>query len=439
MNLPHFFDNKERKIDNYLTSLRKKWHEVPAGNARISTRDLINLSDNELRETWLAIRQSAITESGFSERGWYHELYRDIFRTKKIMDVGSGLGIDGITFAEAGAHVTFVDIVQSNLEVIKRLCGIFQIKNVDFCYLQNLESLRDLPRDYDVIWCQGSLINAPFENIREEAREILNHLPVGGRWIELAYPKNRWVREGQLPFTVWGNLTDGEGTPWMEWYDLEKIKRRFDPTQFDVILSFEFHNGDFIWFDLVRVNKTSANSDEILKGSYSMDIRYNEKYYNQKSTRPILLFSYTADNIIWSLEFASKTELKIESILKIGPSGIEFNPADRTNHLSTPFLSTKSEIIDGKKCIRIMAQYKKEFAPDKDCRIYLQNEQYKHLTPPVNFDQAYALNLSDMEVVMVAGIDKDESGIRVVISTIEGKTTFIPHTLKIEQLQTIIR
>jgi SAM-dependent methyltransferase len=423
--------------DNPLGELRKKWHEVPAGNVRISTRELTNLSDNELRETWLAIRQSAITEDRFSERGWYHVLYQDIFRAKKIMDVGSGLGIDGITFAEAGAHVTFVDIVQSNLDVIKRLCGIFHIENVDFCYLQNIESLRALPKDYDVIWCQGSLINAPFENIREEAQEILQHLPVGGRWIELAYPKNRWVREGQLPFNVWGNFTDGEGTPWMEWYDLEKIKRRFDPVQFDVILSFEFHNGDFIWFDLVRVNKISVNPT--LKVSYSEDIRYAERYYNLKCTRPIFLFSYTPNKIIRSLEFASEKGVNIKSVLNIGSSGIVFTPTDRTSHLVTPFLPTKSVFINDKKWIRIMIRYKKEFVPGKGCLIYLQNEQYQNLTPPMNFDQAHALNSSDMEVVMEAGIDKKTSGIRMVITTGDGKITIIPGDLQIEQMEMTIR
>jgi SAM-dependent methyltransferase len=423
--------------DNPLNELREKWHEVPAGEVRVSTRELINLSDDELRDKWLTIRQSAISGAEFSSRGWYHALYLDIFRTKKIMDVGSGLGIDGITFAENGAHVTFVDIVQSNLDLIKRLCNIFQIRNVDFCYLQNIESLRALPRDYDVIWCQGSLINAPFENTREEAREILNHLPVGGRWIELAYPKHRWEREGQMPFNIWGNFTDGEGTPWMEWYDLVKIRQRFDPVQFDVILSFEFHNEDFIWFDLVRVNKISANPDGIAKESYSTDIKYNKKNFNLNYCRPIFLFSYKYENIIQFLEFAGEKDLKIESVLNKVPSGIIFNPLIRSNHLSTPFTATKPVLINDKKWIRIVARYKKEFAPGKGCLIYLQNEQYQNLTPPINFDEAYLLNSSDKEIVMEAGIDKNVSRIRVVLITYDGKETYIPSFLKIEQLSTV--
>ena len=79
----------------------------------------------------------------------------------------------------------------------------------------------------------------------------MEHLPVGGRWIELAYPKARWEREGKMPFEQWGERTDG-GAPWMEWYDLDKVKAMLSPAQFDVVLYSNFFNDDFNWFDLLR-------------------------------------------------------------------------------------------------------------------------------------------------------------------------------------------
>lgn len=232
--------------------LRKKWHEVPAGDNRVTTSQLLLLPDDELLEKWSQIRINATSGPSFDVRGWYHLLYCDVFKGKKVMDVGSGLGIDGITFAEHGASVTFVDIVESNLEVLKRICHLLNIKNVKFCYLETIQSLKELPRDYDVIWCQGSLINAPFDIIHEEAQELLSHLPIGGRWIELAYPEIRWVREGKLSFDQWGDKTDG-GAPWIEWYDLLKLKKLLFPAEFNVVLYLNFHNDDFNWFDLVRI------------------------------------------------------------------------------------------------------------------------------------------------------------------------------------------
>jgi hypothetical protein len=76
-------------------------------------------------------------------------------------------------------------------------------------------------------------------------------LKVGGRWLQLAYPRSRWIREGRMPFSKWGEHTDPGKTAWCEWYDLPKLLRMLAPAKFDVVLSQEFHNGDFNWFDLL--------------------------------------------------------------------------------------------------------------------------------------------------------------------------------------------
>jgi len=238
---------------NPFAILRKKWNEVPgAVDNRYRTNELVNLSDSELSEFWLETRRRDTTDERFCVRGWYHELYKDVLRGKRVLDVGSGMGLDGITFAQHKAKVTFIDIVKSNLYIISRLCSLMGVENADFLYLRDLKSFETLGNDYDAIWAQGSLINAPFKFIRSEAQQLLKHLKIGGRWIELAYPKIRWEREGSLPFDQWGEKTDGPGTPWMEWYDLEKLKKRLEPAKFDVVLYLEFHNSDFNWFDLIR-------------------------------------------------------------------------------------------------------------------------------------------------------------------------------------------
>ena len=238
--------------DQPFDLLRQKWHEVPAGNSRLMTGQLLDLPDKELRELWESVRVTDTTGGAFGIRGWYQTIYKDVFRGKRVMDIGCGLGIDGITFAQHGARMTLVDIVESNLSVVQRICKLLGLNNVDFIYMQDVNSLSSLGTDYDAIWCVGSLIHAPFDVIREEAQELLKHLKPDGRWIELAYPETRWKREGRLPFDRWGECTDGRGTPWAEWYDLSKLQAVLDPAEFEVVLCFEFHNGDFNWFDLKR-------------------------------------------------------------------------------------------------------------------------------------------------------------------------------------------
>lgn len=235
-------------------TLRRKWGSVPTTNWEIlKTTELLALSDDALLAKWEATRATTSTGTEFSHRGWCHVLYAETLRNKKVMDIGSGFGIDSITFARNGARVTFVDIVESNLEVLKRLCGIMGLKDVSFHFFEDLDSLRTLDADYDAVMAMGSLHNAPVEVMKPEYRELLRHLKVGGRWLQLAYPKSLWIRHGRPSFDKWGYQL--ERSPWEEWYDLPKLLSMFEPARFDVVLHHEFHNGDFNWFDLVYRGK----------------------------------------------------------------------------------------------------------------------------------------------------------------------------------------
>jgi 2-polyprenyl-3-methyl-5-hydroxy-6-metoxy-1,4-benzoquinol methylase len=232
--------------------LREKWVEVPTTrNSRIKTTRLSELSDEALLIEWENARRDITTSSQFAHRGWYHALYADGMRGKKVMDVGSGFGVDSITFAQHGARLTFVDLVESNLKVLERLCKIMGLRDVQFLLLKDLNSLQPLDSDYDFIMAMGSLHHAPESVLKPEFKALLGHLKVTGRWLQLAYPKTRWIRDGRPRFSVWGQVTDGPGTPWAEWFDLPKLVRFFEPAKFDVVLCQEFHNSDFIWFDLL--------------------------------------------------------------------------------------------------------------------------------------------------------------------------------------------
>jgi SAM-dependent methyltransferase len=256
--LRHSLDNRDRgALDDVAVfdRLRRKWSTVPAGlSDRRGTSEILALADADLKAFWMDAHRQATTGTGFPVRGWYQTLYRDVLRGKKVLEIGSGMGIDGIEFARNGARITFVDIVQDNLAVMERLCRIFGAEDAQFVYLHGFASLDALPHDYDIVWCQGSQINVPFEFARRECAAILPHLKPGGRWIELAYPRERWVRDGSPPFRLWGNMTDGEGTPWVEWYDLQRLLARLDAARFEPVLALNFHHDDFNWFDLVKLD-----------------------------------------------------------------------------------------------------------------------------------------------------------------------------------------
>ena len=64
-------------------------------------------------------------------------------------------------------------------------------------------------------------------------------------------PEKPMVCDNRPRFRHWGVVTDGEGTPWCEPYELETLLGMLAPAKFDVVLYQEFHNNDFNWFDLL--------------------------------------------------------------------------------------------------------------------------------------------------------------------------------------------
>jgi hypothetical protein len=233
-----------------LARYREKWREAPRGSdrdGRVFSTDLLALADADLLAAWdaMAARRYA------GEIGWLAPLYADSFRGRQVLELGSGLGFDGLRFVEAGAAWTFADIVPDNLAVIRRVAGLKGLEGrVRFHLIGDDLSFAGVADDYDAIWVFGSIHHVPFEIARREAIAALGHLKPGGRWMELVYPRERWLREGSPPFGQWGKLTDGERTPWAEWHDIEKVRRRLFPASLRTVLDFEFCAQNYRWFDL---------------------------------------------------------------------------------------------------------------------------------------------------------------------------------------------
>lgn len=58
-----------------------------------------------------------------------------------------------------------------------------------------------------------------------------------------------------MPFKQWGEKTDGKGTPWCEWYDVDKLLALLSPAKFEDIFYYEWYNNCYNWFDLKLVDK----------------------------------------------------------------------------------------------------------------------------------------------------------------------------------------
>lgn len=227
-----------------LDRFREKWREVPGGDdvdGRVYSDDLMALSDAELLARWEAM---AARRAG-GVVGRMEPLYRDFFRDSHVLEIGGGLGFDGLRFAAQGAFWTFADIVPGNLAVIDRVASLKGLT----VGLQKIGEDLSFCGEFDAIVAIGSIHHVPFDVARKEALNALSCLKIGGRWIELVYPRERWLREGSMPFDQWGSRTDGERTPWVEWYDAEKVRHRLRPAILKTILDMELASHSHRWLD----------------------------------------------------------------------------------------------------------------------------------------------------------------------------------------------
>ena len=243
-------------FENFLPRLKEKWIEVPASlQIRMFSSDLLRLSQSEFSQKWENMYSENCEGTGFSVRGWYHHLYEPLARQGgNWLEIGCGLGYDGIFFADKGAKVTFCDIVEDNLKVVERMCRQKKIKNTNYIVLKSIKDIENY-RSFEVILAIGSLINNPFEIAKEERTAFSKKLKEGGRWLELAYPKERWISDGKMSPQEWGKKTDGERTPWVEWYDMTRLLETFPENTFRPIMNFNFRGTEFNWFDLLKIKK----------------------------------------------------------------------------------------------------------------------------------------------------------------------------------------
>jgi len=241
---------RRRRAINWTETLTERWRVVPiAGPGRRSSEDLLALSDQDLLDF---LRDTRDREGALEQRGWYRLLYSEFVTGRRLLDIGCGLAMDTLTFAERGATVTCADLAATNVELVSRVARLLGLDDrVETVHLDSLEMEGRFSGAFDAILGIGSLHNAPQEVMGPELRGLAPYLAPGGRWLQFAYPRIRWERDGKPAFERWGEMTDGPGTPWCEWYDAAKLIELLQPFPFRLVFETEWHDGEFNWIDLV--------------------------------------------------------------------------------------------------------------------------------------------------------------------------------------------
>ncbi len=235
-------------MSNDIWELNKeKWRELPIGGGnglRAFSSDILQWPDGRLLAQWKAAKDYAMREAA-----WYLEYYAPIFKGSDVCEIGPGIGLDGIFFAERGARMTFADIVPDNLKLLRRICGLQGIR-AEF-YEINGPFKFNFAHNFDAFLMIGIIHHSPFDFMRRELRAMMKFLNPGGRAAIMAYPKARYEATGARDFAEFARMTDGPRTPWAEWYDDAKIGRLFG-RRFELNWSLNFNHDKFAWFDLTK-------------------------------------------------------------------------------------------------------------------------------------------------------------------------------------------
>ena len=116
------------------------------------------------------------------------------YKEKQILEIGCGLGADGVRFAQAGAYYTGVDLTQAAVDATRfhfqaiGLPGTFKVQNAE--RMADFESSR-----FDLVYSHGVLHHTP--NLDNTLQEIQRVLKPGGNIIIMLYHRhsfNYYVR-----------------------------------------------------------------------------------------------------------------------------------------------------------------------------------------------------------------------------------------------------
>lgn len=126
---------------------------------------------------------------------------------KKILEIGCGLGTDTISFAQAGATITAIDLSAKSIELASKRAEIFKVSDRITFYLGDAEELdKIIPVEkYDLIYSFGVIHHSP--NPEKIIQCVKKYMDQTSEFRLMVYNKLSWK-------VLWIILLYGKGAFW---------------------------------------------------------------------------------------------------------------------------------------------------------------------------------------------------------------------------------
>ncbi|HEX8091666.1 MAG TPA: class I SAM-dependent methyltransferase, partial [Blastocatellia bacterium] len=163
--------------EDLKTRVHDFWQANPCGTkfaqGEIGTREFFDAVERHRYQTESHIREVV----GF-----------DRWRGRDVLEVGCGLGTDGINFARAGAVYTGIDLTEASIELVRRR---FEIEGLNAnLKVADAESLPFADASFDMVYSHGVLHHTP--DTQRAIDELHRVLKPGGAAMVMLYHKNSY-------------------------------------------------------------------------------------------------------------------------------------------------------------------------------------------------------------------------------------------------------
>ena len=94
------------------------------------------------------------------------------YKNKNVLEIGCGIGTDGVEFIKNGANYTGVELSKNSIKIFEERIKILKLKNSNNkLILSNVENLKEVPKqNYDLIYSFGVIHHTP--NMKKAFDEI---------------------------------------------------------------------------------------------------------------------------------------------------------------------------------------------------------------------------------------------------------------------------
>ena len=234
---------------------RRYWRLAPSGQGKHDTTAWSTASDAELARMWDAAFQSRFET--YPEEDVFARTMAERLRGCSVVSVGSGLGFHELLYASAGARMTCLDIVPSNLEVIARIAGQKRIPIATAI----ADTQTTFPPEQDVVMLYGCLMHMPVAAQRDLLARAAGALAPHGRLLLMLYTWTfvartcGWERPDQFDPHVFARASDPtvgtEDCPWSDWHDDAKLLDLLG-LGFRITRRQEWNDDQFVWYEVER-------------------------------------------------------------------------------------------------------------------------------------------------------------------------------------------